>query len=84
MSSSGIGIAISGGGFRATLFHLLSLWRLNEIGYLKKIKRICSVSGGSITTGMLGHKWSNLEFNEEGTATNFKNEIANGEALFFA
>jgi hypothetical protein len=25
----GVGLALSGGGFRATLFHLGSLWRLN-------------------------------------------------------
>ncbi len=35
----GIGLALSGGGFRATLFHLGSLWRLNELGYLPKLDR---------------------------------------------
>ncbi len=30
----GIGLALSGGGFRATLFHLGSIWRLNELGML--------------------------------------------------
>ena len=49
----GIGLAFSGGGFRATLFHLGSLWRLNELGYLPKLDRISSVSGGSITAGRL-------------------------------
>ena len=43
-----IGLALSGGGFRATLFHLGTLWRLNELGYLPKLDRISSVSGGSI------------------------------------
>ena len=28
------GLALSGGGFRATLFHLGTLWRLNELGLL--------------------------------------------------
>src|SRR5260370_305678 len=49
-----VGLAMSGGGFRATLFHLGALWRLNELGYLTKLDRISSVSGGSITTGVLG------------------------------
>ncbi len=33
----GIALALSGGGFRATLFHLGSLWRLNEMGWLPKL-----------------------------------------------
>jgi len=31
----GIGLCLSGGGFRAMLFHVGSLWRLNEAGALK-------------------------------------------------
>ena len=45
----GIGLAISGGGYRAMLFHLGSFLRLFEVGLLKKLDRISSVSGGSIT-----------------------------------
>jgi NTE family protein len=47
------GLAVSGGGFRATLFHLGSIAGLNELGYLKRLDRISSVSGGSITTSLL-------------------------------
>src|SRR2546428_8013244 len=47
------GLAMSGGGFRATLFHLGTLWRLNELAYLPTVDRISSVSGGSITSGVL-------------------------------
>jgi NTE family protein len=72
----GIGLALSGGGFRATLFHVGSLWRLNEFGLLPKINRITSVSGGSITAGFLGLKWNKLEFNSDGVATNFATEVA--------
>jgi len=42
------GLALSGGGFRATLFHLGAFWRLNELGYLPNLDRVSSVSGGSI------------------------------------
>jgi len=49
----GIGLSLSGGGFRATLFHLGALRRLNELGTLKRFRTISSVSGGSIINGFL-------------------------------
>ena len=33
------------------LFHLGALMRLNQAGHMLKLKRISSVSGGSITAG---------------------------------
>jgi NTE family protein len=72
---TGVGLALSGGGFRATLFHLGSLWRLNELGYLPKLDRISSVSGGSITAGCLAVRWSGLQW-ADGVATNFGGVIA--------
>jgi len=57
----GIGLCLSGGGYRAMLFHVGSLWRLFEVGYLPKLSRISSVSGGSITAGVLGLAWSRLD-----------------------
>src|SRR5215211_345577 len=56
----GIGIALSGGGFRAMLFHAGVLMRLNELGVLSAAKRISSVSGGSITAGHLALSWKAL------------------------
>ena len=44
----GICLALSGGGFRATLFHLGGLRRLNELALLGSVKSISSVSGGSV------------------------------------
>ncbi len=67
----GIGLALSGGGFRATLFHLGSLWRLNETGFLPRLDRISSISGGSITNGFLGLRFPALEFDAAGCAANF-------------
>jgi NTE family protein len=58
----GIALCLSGGGYRAMLFHLGAIWRLNEVAYLSKLSRISSVSGGSITAGLLGYRWSRLEF----------------------
>ena len=56
----GIGIALSGGGFRAMLFHAGVLMRLNELGLLSKANRIASVSGGSIAAGYLASIWQKL------------------------
>src|SRR5438552_9163421 len=44
---SGVGLCLSGGGFRATLFHLGALRRLNELGVISKPDTISSVSGGA-------------------------------------
>ncbi len=43
-----LGLALSGGGFRAALFHIGVLARLAELDLLRKIDVISSVSGGSI------------------------------------
>lgn len=69
------GLALSGGGFRATLFHLGALWRMNELGQLNHVNRITSVSGGSIVAGYLGYRWHELNF-IQGVATNFSELIA--------
>jgi len=70
----GMGLCLSGGGYRAMIFHLGALIRLNETGYLSKLKRISSVSGGSITAAMLGLKWSSLGF-KNGVALNLTREV---------
>ena len=69
------GLALSGGGFRATLFHLGSVWRLNELGILQDITAISAVSGGSILAGLLGIRWENLNFRNQ-VAENFIEQIA--------
>jgi predicted acylesterase/phospholipase RssA len=48
-ASPRIGLALSGGGFRATLFHLGVLKLLRERSLLGNVRYIASVSGGSIT-----------------------------------
>ena len=73
----GCGLCLSGGGYRAMLFHIGSLWRLNEAGYLRKLDRISSVSGGSITAGVLGLHWDKLTFDNSDVATNFEEQVVN-------
>ena len=70
------GLALSGGGFRATLFHLGAIWRLNEMAMLPEIERFSSVSGGSILAGLLAVRWSKLRF-QDGVSVNFGEEIVN-------
>ncbi len=67
----GIALCLSGGGYRAMLFHLGALWRLNEMGYLAKLARISSVSGGSITAGVLGLHWNQIGVTAGGAAPGF-------------
>ena len=52
----GQGLALSGGGYRASLFHLGVTRRLHELGVLQDITRLSSVSGGSILSGFLAHR----------------------------
>jgi NTE family protein len=76
----GIALCLSGGGFRAMLFHTGALWRLNELGYLPRLKRISSVSGGSIAAGLLAIAWKDLEFDDaSGVAGRFPELV--GEKL---
>jgi len=71
----GIALCLSGGGYRAMLFHLGALLRLNELAYLPKLARISSVSGGSITAGVLGMKWTRLAFDAAGIAQGLQQEV---------
>lgn len=71
----GMALCLSGGGYRAMLFHVGSLWRLYEAGLLQGLKRISSVSGGSITAGILGLKWHKLSFNPATLHGDFVDEV---------
>jgi NTE family protein len=70
----GVGLALSGGGYKAVAFHLGALIRLNEIGWLPKISRVTGVSGGSIAVGHLAGRWNDLRFTDE-VADNFDSVI---------
>lgn len=70
-------LCLSGGGSRAMLFHVGALWRMNELGLLGKLGRVSSVSGGSITAGVLATRWSRLAFDPaSGAASNFAEVVA--------
>jgi predicted acylesterase/phospholipase RssA len=50
-------LALSGGGFRATFFHLGVIAFLRRSDYLKNIKTISAVSGGSVIAAHLKLNW---------------------------
>lgn len=52
-----IGLALSGGGFRATLYHLGLVRFLRDAGILQQVTHITSVSGGSIMAAHLALNW---------------------------
>ena len=71
----GVALCLSGGGYRAMLFHVGVIWRLNELRYLTKLDRVSSVSGGSITAGVLGLNWRKLQFDDDGFAGNLDEQF---------
>jgi NTE family protein len=73
--SPGIALCLSGGGYRAMLFHVGTLWRLNQLGCLPRLDRVSSVSGGSITAGILARNWSQLAFGPDGVAGGFQTAV---------
>jgi NTE family protein len=65
-----VALCLSGGGYRAMLFHVGAIIRLNELGKLPSLGRVSSVSGGSITAGLLGLRWRELDFDANDVARN--------------
>ena len=49
----GMALCLSGGGYRAALFHLGAVRRLNELGVLPKVDTVSAVSGGSLLLAQL-------------------------------
>lgn len=56
LDSDSFGLTLSGGGFRATFFHMGVIEELRRLGVLRKVRHITGVSGGAITAA---HVWLN-------------------------
>ena len=63
-----LGLALSGGGLRATLFHLGVVRFLRDAGLLGEVTHIVSVSGGSILGAHLALNWGRYN----GSAADFE------------
>ena len=57
-STKRVGLALSGGGFRAAAFHLGVMRRLEALGLLDKVDLLSCVSGGSIAGAFVAANWS--------------------------
>lgn len=66
-----VGLALSGGGFRAAAFHLGTLKKLNELGILNNLDVISTISGGSI----VGAFYALNKDNFESFANDFRNVL---------
>jgi predicted acylesterase/phospholipase RssA len=60
-----IGLALSGGGFRATVYHLGVIRFLHDAGILSRVTHITSVSGGSIIAAHLVLNWNRYKGSDE-------------------
>jgi NTE family protein len=72
-----IGIALSGGGYRAAAYHLGTLRALNRLGILDKIDVISSVSGGSITAAYYALHKDDYESFEQSFITKLQKGVLN-------
>lgn len=85
--ATGIGLCLSGGGYRAMLFHAGVLLRAAELGYLGSadrtgkhgrlgsLQRVSSVSGGSITAAVLALAWGKLQVDQPGVASRYHEHV---------
>ncbi len=64
---------LSGDGYRAALFHLGALTRLNELGMLAQVKTIGAVSGGSILAALLA---ANVDWPLDGAYRAWPEQVA--------
>ena len=72
-----LGLALSGGGFRATLFHLGTVRFLRDAGILQNVSHITSVSGGSVLGAHMVLHWDRYCGSDE------EFEAAAGEVVRF-
>ncbi|MHC4176590.1 MAG: patatin-like phospholipase family protein [Planctomycetota bacterium] len=55
--TQGISLCLSGGGYRAAIYHLGALRWLNQCGVLPRLNRVSCVSGGSIVGAHLAYRF---------------------------
>jgi NTE family protein len=65
---TGTALCLSGGGFRAALFHLGAVRRLYELGILDQVDTIVSVSGGTMLAAFLADRCSTWYHRDLGPA----------------
>jgi NTE family protein len=71
---AGVALCLSGGGYRAALFHLGALRRLNEMGILSQVDTISAVSGGSILAAFVAQRVA--DWPATGSLPDFDEQVA--------
>lgn len=71
-----LALCLSGGGYRATLFHLGAARRLHELGILGRLDTISSVSGGSLFAAMLARLAIKRGWTDGLEIANFDTDVA--------
>lgn len=77
-----IGLSLSGGGYRATIYHLGTLRKLKEMNILDKVDIISTISGGSITGAYYGLKGHDFDTFDKGLINIVKKSMIRG--IFFS
>ncbi|MDW9701580.1 patatin-like phospholipase family protein [Sinorhizobium meliloti] len=67
-----VGLCLSGGGYRAMVFHAGAIFRLNQLSLLGKLDRVSSVSGGSMAAAALALAYPKFKYDENGRVTNLE------------
>lgn len=70
-------LSLSGGGYRAMLFHVGAIWRLHELGLLDDVRIVSSVSGGSITAAVLAIEYERIRNDSGGNSECYRALVAN-------
>lgn len=78
MKDDGVTLCLSGGGFRATFFHIGVLAALRDTGLLTRVNRLVGVSGGALAAAHAAVHWDDFV----GPAARFYEAI--GELIAFA
>ncbi|HLO73215.1 MAG TPA: patatin-like phospholipase family protein [Flavobacterium sp.] len=73
-----IGLSLSGGGYRATIYHLGTIRKIKEMNLLDKVDVISTISGGSITGAYYGLKGDNFDEFDKGLIKIVKKSIIKG------
>jgi NTE family protein len=55
-----IALCLSGFGYRAMLFNLGAVWRLNDLNLLRHLGRVSGVSAGALVAAFLATRWDEL------------------------
>ncbi len=71
-----VALCLSGGGFRAALFHLGVLRRLAEVGLLARVDTVSAVSGGSVVAAFLADRMVALGAASTAALTPFEEVVA--------